>query len=194
MGTLFTWEESIETKPSKDILHIDDRIIHEFPDSDRKSSEYHDIDTNTQDIKYDSREKKRDRKWDHSDKCGTSIQKKEYYDDGYDNRGISESFFYIRKSLLDKPCLTEYIIFELDTFRKSFLYFCYFREECIRKFYGIGIWNFRYSDDHSLLPIDEGISSSLTIFPDFYSGYIFQDIPIWEWYRTDFFFGILYGI
>ena len=49
---LFFREESIETKSSENILHIDDRIIHEFSDSDGESSEYHDIDTDSEDIKH----------------------------------------------------------------------------------------------------------------------------------------------
>ena len=52
---LFFREESIETKSSKNILHIDDRIIYEFSDSDRESPKYHDIDTDSKDIKYYSR-------------------------------------------------------------------------------------------------------------------------------------------
>jgi hypothetical protein len=45
-------EESIETKPPEYILHIDDRIIHEFSDSDRESPEYHDIDADPEDIEH----------------------------------------------------------------------------------------------------------------------------------------------
>ena len=56
MDFLGLGEESIETKSSKYILHIDDRIIYEFSDSDRESSEHHDIDPDTEDIKYYSRE------------------------------------------------------------------------------------------------------------------------------------------
>ncbi len=52
MDTLILRKESIETKSSKNILHIDDRIIYELSDSDRESSEYHDIDTDSEYIKY----------------------------------------------------------------------------------------------------------------------------------------------
>lgn len=194
MDPLFPRKKCIQPQSPEYIFHIDDRIIYEFPDSDRETSENHDIDPDSKDIKYDSREKKRDRKWDHRDKSSTSIQKKKYDDDGYDERSLDEGFLYILKSLFDKPCLTENIITQFYTFRKSFLDFFDFSKKSICEIYCIGIRDFWYSDDHSLFPIDESISSSLTIFPDFYACYIFEDISIWEGDRADFFFGILYGI
>lgn len=180
MDPFFTRQKCIEPESPEDILHIDDRIIYEFPDSYREPSEHHDIDPNSKDIKYDSREKECDRKRDHRDKCCTSVQKKKHDDDRYDDRRFEKSLFYIRESFLDKPCLTENIIMEFYTFWKSFLYFCDFSDERIRELYSIGIGNFRYSDDYSFFPIYEGISSPLTIFSEFYVRYIFEDISIWK--------------
>jgi hypothetical protein len=53
MYLLFTGKECIEPESSKNIFHINNRIIDEFPDSDRKTSEYHDIDSNSENIEHD---------------------------------------------------------------------------------------------------------------------------------------------
>ena len=190
----FSRKQGIQTKSPEDIFHIHYCIIYELTDSDSEPSENHDIDTDTKNIKYNSREKERDRKRNHRNKCGTSIEEKKNNDNSNDNSRISEGFFDIGQSLLDKPCLTKYIIFEFYSFGKCFLYFCYFFEKSIREFYGISIWNFGNADNHSFSSIDESVSSSLTIFPDFYTCYITQDISIWERDRSYFFFCILYRI
>ena len=190
----FFWKKGIQTKSPKYIFHIHDRIIYELTDSDSKPTKYHDIDTDTKNIKYNSREKERDWKRNHRNKCSTSIQEKENNDNGNYNSSISEGFFDISESLLDKPCLTKYIIFEFYSFGKCFLYFCYFCEKSIREFYGISIWNFGNADNHSFSSIDESISSSLAIFSNFYTRYITQNISIWKRDRSYFFFCILYRI
>ena len=150
-------------KPTKNILHTDDRIIDEFSDSDDDTSEGHDIDPDSKLLECYRCDEECDRQREDSHERRTDIHEKESDDDSYDDNSISKSIFYIGESELDEVRLSKEFSMELDSFWKRILELFELRLYFFGEGYSIGIGGFRYTYDHSSLSIDECVSASLTI-------------------------------
>ena len=79
---------------------------------------------------------------------------------------------------------------ESDSLRKILLYLSEFLDYFCREIHRIHTWNLRYTDYHSWSPVDESISSSLTVESNIDGRYISENSSIRKWSRSDFLYSI----